>query len=401
MTFPMSRIRGAARPMCAALAALALLGAGRGAVAQPYAFIAAPAANPPVVHVVDLAGMALERSIGGVFDEPAAFALSPDRTRLYVSSWRSQAGVQTGFVIAIDTRLRQVVATRAVGQRQSRAIALSPDGAVVYAWALDLASGPQERRLVRLDAGTLAILDETALPQPDCRATLYNALAVHPDGRVMLLACESGLKWFDPATATVVDAPGPLWGSDVVGFSPAATEVYLTDERDPANGMQSRLTALDLASGIEQRFTYAIPVGQPVPQAGSRPRRVRWVQRPSDPPGAPAAIVLFGSGGPLAFAQLFGVSPWSELAQAPSPATRRIVGSAVVGASGAFPFGQVAATDDGTTLLVVGSATRKFDSATFAPVGPVLNLPGMAEGISDVALVPFPPDALFANGFEP
>lgn len=384
----------------ARLAACLVLACGS-AGAQPYAFVAAPGASPPVVHVVDVATMALERSIGGVFDEPAAFALSPDRTRLYVSSWRSQAGVQTGRVVAIDTRLRQVVASQVVGERQSRAIALSPDGSVVYAWALDLASGAQERRLVRLDAATLAIIDQTPLPQPDCRATLYNALAVHPDGRVLLLACESGLKWFDPATATLVDAPGTLWGSDLLGFSPTATEVYLTDERDPANSAQSRLTSLDLASGIEQRFAYAMPIGQPVPQTASRPRRVRLVQRPGDPPGEPAAITLFGPGGPLAFAQLFGTSPGSELVQAPSAATRRITGSAVVGSSGAFPNARMAITDDGTTVLVAGSATRKFDSTTFAPVGPVLNLAGLASGDGDVVLVPFPPDAVFANGFEP
>lgn len=369
--------------------------------AQPYAFIAAPGASPPVVHVVDVATMTLERSIGGVFDEPAAFALSPDRTRLYVSSWRSQAGVQTGRVVAIDTRLRQVVASQVVGEAQSRAIAVSPDGSVVYAWALVPFSGAQERRLVRLDAATLAVLGETPLPQPDCRATLPNALAVHPDGRVLLLACESGLKWFDPATASLVDAPGTLGGSDLVGYSPTGSEVYLTDERDPQNSAQSRLTSLDLASGIEQRFAYAVPVGQPVPSIASRPRRVRFVQRPGDPPGQPAAIVLFGPGGALAFAQIFGVASWSELAQPPSAATRRIVGSAVVGASGGFPDGQLVASDDGTTLLVVGGATRRFDATSFAPSGPVLALAGVTPGVGDAALVPFPPDAVFADGFEP
>lgn len=369
--------------------------------AQPYAFIAAPAASPPVVHVVDVATMTLERSIGGVFDEPAALVLSPDRTRLYVSSWRLQAGVQSGRVVAIDTRLRQVVASQVVGEAQSRAIALSPDGSVVYAWALDLASGAQERRLVRLDAATLAIIDETALPQPDCRATLYNALAVHPDGRVMVLACESGLKWFDPATATLVDAPGTLWGSDLVGFSPTGAEVYLADERDPANGGESRLTSLDLATGIAQRFAYAMPVGQPVPQSASRPRRVRFAQRPGDPPGQPVAISLFGAGGALQFAQLFALSPWSELVQAPSAATRRFTGSAVAGDGGAFPGGPMAITDDGMSVLVVGSATRRFDSTTLAAVGPVLNLSGLASGNGDVVLVPFPPDAVFADGFEP
>jgi DNA-binding beta-propeller fold protein YncE len=371
------------------------------AQAQPYAFIAAPGASPPVVHVVDVATMTLERSIGGVFDEPAAFALSPDRTRLFVSSWRVQANVQTGRVVAIDTRLRQVVASQSVGERQSRAIALSPDGSVVYAWALSLTSGPQERRLVRLDAATLAVIDETPLPQPDCTASGSNALAVHPDGRVLLVACGSGLKWFDPATATVVDAPGTLGGSDLVGFSPTAAEVYLTDERDPENAAQSRLTSLDLASGVEQRFAYQVPIGQPVPLSASRPRRVRYVQRPADPPGQPAAVVLFGPGGSLQFAQIFGVAPWSELLQGPSPATRRIVSSAVVGASGGFPDGQLVASDDGTTLLVAGGATRRFDAASFAPSGPVLTLAGVTPGVGDAVLVPFPPDAVFVDGFEP
>jgi DNA-binding beta-propeller fold protein YncE len=369
--------------------------------AQPYAFIAAPGASPPVVHVVDVATMTLERSIGGVFDEPAAFALSPDRTRLFVSSWRVQANVQTGRVVVIDTRLRQVVATQVVGEAQSRAIALSPDGSVVYAWALALSAGPQQRRLVQLDAATLTVIGDTTLPQPDCLATSSNALAVHPDGRVLLLACESGLKWFDPATATVVDAPGTLGGSNLVGFSPNATEVYLTDERGPENAQQSRLTSLDLASGVEQRFAYAVPIGQPVPLTASRPRRVRYVQRPGDPPGQPAAVVLFGPGGSLQFAQIFGVAPWPELLQGPSPTTRRIVSSAVVGASGGYPDGQLVASDDGTTLLVAGGATRRFDAASFAPSGPVLTLAGVTPGVGDAVLVPFPPDAVFADGFEP
>jgi hypothetical protein len=382
-------------------ACLLALAASPIAWAQPYAFVSAPTAAPPVVHVVDLATMTLERSIGGVGDDPAAFAISPDRSRLYVSSWRQIAGVQTGRVYVIDTRLRQVVGSQIVGERQSRAIAVSPDGTVVYAWALSLSSGPQERRLVRLNADTLAVIDDVALAQPDCPATLHNALAVHPDGRVLLLACNSGLKWFDPTTAAVVDAPGALGGSELVGFSPAATEVYLADERTPVNGAQSRLTSLDLATGIEQRFGYGMPIGQPTPLGASNPRRVLFVQRPGDPPGQPAALILFGPGGPLQFAQIFGVSSWAELVQAPALTTRRVLTSSVAGASGGYPEGLMAATDDGAWLFVAGSAARRFNSTTLAPDGPVLNLTGVSSGRIDVVMVPFPPDLLFAHGFEP
>jgi len=75
----------------------------------------------------------LEQSITGLGDEPSDMVLSPDRTRLFLSSWRLQSGgSQIGLIYAIDTRSRLVVAERELGENQARAIALSPDGSVVY-----------------------------------------------------------------------------------------------------------------------------------------------------------------------------------------------------------------------------------------------------------------------------
>ena len=366
--------------------------------AQPYAFISAPEGS--AVHVVNLADFSLEQSITGLGDEPSDMVLSPDRTRLYLSSWRLQSGgSQIGLIYAIDTRSRLVVAERELGENQARAIALSPDGSVVYAWAL---SGAEERALVRLDAQDLTVVDSTALPLPDCRNTLYNSMRVHSDGRVFLLGCASGVKWFDPATTLLEDVPGDVWGSELLGFSPDGSELYLADLRTPDNAAQSRLTSLDIATGQDQRFAYAMPLGDPYPQMASYPRRLLWVQRPADPLNEPTPVVLFGPGGALGFAQVFGLASWGELQQAPALGNRRILASEVVGDSAGYSQGPMAATDDGSRLIVTGgSGTRLFDSQTLAPMGNVLNLPGLGNGaLVDVEIAPFPPQRIFLNGFE-
>ena len=73
------------------------------------------------------------------------------------------------------------MAERELGEHQARAIALSPDGSVVYATDL---SGTEERALVRLDTQDLTVVDSTALPLPDCN-TLYNSMRVHSDGHLL------------------------------------------------------------------------------------------------------------------------------------------------------------------------------------------------------------------------
>ncbi len=366
--------------------------------AQPYAFISAPQGS--AVHVVNLADFSLEQSITGLADEPSDMVLSPDRTHLYLSSWRFQSGgSNVGLIYAIDTRSRRVVAERELGQHQARAIAMSPDGLVVYAWAL---TGTDERALVRLHAQDLTVIDSTALPLPDCRNTLYNSMRLHPDGRVFLLGCASGVKWFDPATGLLEDVPGDVWGSELLGFSPDGSELYLADLRTPVNAAQSRLTSLDIATGQDQRFAYAMPSGDPYPQMSSYPRRLLWVQRPADPLNEPAPIVLFGPGGALGFAQVFGLASWGELQQAPATGNRRILASEVVGDGAGYSQGPMVASDDGSRLIVTGgSGTRLFDSQTLAPVGNVLDLPGLGNGaLVDVEIAPFPPQWIFSSGFE-
>ncbi|MBL8273713.1 MAG: hypothetical protein JNJ74_07880, partial [Xanthomonadales bacterium] len=168
----------------------AMVTAGAGACPLAFVTTAGPGAGDDSVRVIDLSRMALVASIGGIGDEPSRMVANGDATRLWVSSYLpASVGVERrGMVYAIDTASRRVVGSVAVGNRQNRAIAISPDASRIYTFRQEGSAPNATIALAVLDAQTLATLADAALPVTECLQFVAD-IKVHPDGRIFVSGC--------------------------------------------------------------------------------------------------------------------------------------------------------------------------------------------------------------------
>jgi len=382
---------------CFAIGFLIVAVAGR-ALAQPYAFISVSGPSNRVVHVIDLETMAIETSIGDLGDEPARMVANVDRSLIWLSSWRDLPGPSSeGLVHLIDTRSRQVLATRVVGLSQNRTIALSPDESRVYTWKLELVNGVATIGVVVLDALTLAEITVVPITGPNC-PQFASQIAVGPDGRIVAAACADGLRIIDPITlAVTIGAPTPLSVSPVFGFSPDGGEVYV--RASGSVGVGTGLLAIDLATGIGTEFHWQVPDGSPGFPQGSGPTRMVVVQRPIDPPGDPTVFFTYNSAlgnTPVAWARSSDLAP-----PGPNPRMRRLIGRAALG-----PVSSLGAAIEGTVGLGarIGAIRRlRFDVTSTGDAvvadGEALSFAGISN-FTDIIIVPGPVDGIFSNGFE-
>jgi hypothetical protein len=386
------------RSILAAALLAPLLAAGP-AAAAPWAFVSTSGTGNAALRVLDLDTMAFEPPIAGVGDEPSKLAANADRTRLWLASWRfnGSTDAQRGMVYAIDTRLRAVVGAAEVGRRQNRALAVSPDGTRLYSWKETFDGTTVSFGVAVLDTASLAEIATVPLPVATCRDNAQDLLA-HPDGRVLLSGCTDGLRVLDPASlAVTVVAPTPFVGR-LVGLSPDGGEAYASTGAN-ANTLAgvTGLRAIRLADGQVTEFAWQLAAGSPNFPSNSRAFSMLAVQRPADPPGQPIHLFTWASAN--------GNAPvaWATPADLLPPATtRRLVGTATVG-----PVEAIAA--DASGMLALGArfgALQKLDlapatgSAPLAAIGAPLAVAGVAA-LTDLVIVPWAPDRVFANGFEP
>lgn len=379
--------------LCLTLACTALTA---GAAACPLAFVSTsgPGVGDDSVRVIDLSRMALVASIGGIGDEPSRMVANPNATRLWVSSYLpASVGVERrGMVYAIDTSLRRVVGAVAVGNRQNRAIALSPDASRVYTFRQEGSAPNATLALAVLDAQSLATVADAALPVTECLQSVAD-IKVHPDGRIFVSGCSDTIRAFDPVTLQASPvAPHPVTGGRMLGFSPNGAELYLPVGSATGSGTGTAIVAIDLATGTSNPVSWA-GGGAGFP-TGSQPIRMLTVQRPADAPGDPTVYFSYFSASgnsPVAHARA------SELSPPMGPPLRQLLGRTDVG-----PASVVGASADGRLGIGVRlGGARQLGFASTDPgvvivgTGPVLALPG-ASALSDIVI----DDGLYCDGYE-
>lgn len=368
------------------------------AVAAPHAFVSVSGPESQAVQVIDLATMTIDTTIAAVGDQPSRMVANADRSVIWLSSWRNLPGNNEGQVHRIDTRSRQVTASAAVGLRQNRTIALSPDASRVYTWKQAFINGVGSIGVAVLDATSLAEIAVVPIEGPSC-LQFASQIAVAPDGRIVAAGCADGLRIIDPSTLTVgIGAIPPLGSSPVLGFSPDGAEVYVA-AAGVIGGAGTGVRAIDLATGIGTDFHWALPPGSPNFAQNSGIARMVVVQAPLDPPGDPTVFFTYHSA--------FGVTPvaWARASDlAPSggaPRVRRLIGRALAG-----PSSSLGAAADGSVGL--GGRLGEMQSVVFEGTGstttiiadgPPMPLTGIAP-ISDIIVVSPVSDALFADGFD-
>lgn len=367
-----------------------------GAAACPLAFVSSsgPGAGEDSVRMIDLSRMALVASIGGVGDEPSRMVANADAARLWVSSFLpASVGVERrGMVYAIDTASRRVVGSVVVGNRQNRAIAISPDASRIYTFRQEGSAPEATIALAVLDAQTLAPLADAPLPVTECLQFVAD-IKVHPDGRIFVSGCSDTIRAFDPVTLQASPvAPHPVSGGRMLGFSPNGAELYLPVGAATGSGTGTGMVAIDLATGASNTVSWA-GGGAGFP-TGSQPIRMLSVQRPGDAPGDPTVYFSYFS--------TFGNSPVaharaSELSPPMGPPLRQLLGRTDVG-----PASVLGASTDGRLGLGVRlGGARLLSYASSDPgvvivgTGPVLALPG-ASALSDIVV----DDGLYCDGYE-
>jgi hypothetical protein len=369
------------------------------AAAAPFAFVSLSDPSLRAVRVVDLETMAIETTIGNVGDEPSRMVANADRTLIYLSSWADVPGLfNEGQVYVIDTRLRRVIASRAVGIKQNRSIALSPDGLRVYTWKLESVDGVTTIGVAVLDAITLAEIAVAPISGPSC-IQFASQIAVAPDGRIVAAGCDDGLRIIDPVTFAVsIGGLAARSSSPVYGFSPDGGEVYVAAAGTGAvSAGGTGVRAIDLTTGIGTDFFWQVPGGSPVFPNGSGAVRMVVVQRPDDLPGDPTVFFSYDSSfgnTPLAWARA------SDLAPPAGPRVRRMIGRAALG-----PASAVGASPDGSIGLGarLGGIRRLLFETPGAEVvaadGAILPFLGVGT-LTDVIVSPYLPDPLFQDNFE-
>ncbi|MBN8481337.1 MAG: hypothetical protein J0L88_07090 [Xanthomonadales bacterium] len=366
--------------------------------AAPHAFVSvATEPDARAVRVIDLATMTVETTIGNVGDEPGRMVANAARSQIWLSSWRYLPPLNEARVHRIDTALRQVVATAAVGIRQNRTIALSPDESRVYTWKQESVDGVDTIAVAVLDAMTLAEIAVVPISGPSC-LQFASQIAVAPDGRIVAAGCSDGLRIIDPLTLVVtIGATPPLSSSAILGFSPDGAEVYVSNASAASNG-NAGVRAIDLGTGVGSEFYWSVtgnPVGFP---QGSSAVRMIVVQRPADPPGDPTVFFAYDStwgNPPVAWARS------SDLAPAGGPRQRRLIGRASVG-----PASSLGASVDGTSGLgarMGGIRRVAFGAspgdAVVASDGDIITLAGVGP-LTDIIVLPPFVDRLFADDFD-
>ena len=372
----------------------AMVTAGAGACPLAFVTTAGPGAGDDSVRVIDLSRMALVASIGGIGEEPSRMVANGDATRLWVSSYLpTSVGVERrGMVYAIDTASRRVVGSVAVGNRQNRAIAISPDASRIYTFRQEGSAPNATIALAVLDAQTLATLADAALPVTECLQFVAD-IKVHPDGRIFVSGCTDTIRVFDPVTLQASPlAPHPVSGGRMLGFSPNGAELYLPVGSATGSGTGTGMVAIELATGASNTVSWG-GGGAGFP-TGSQAIRMLSVQRPQDAPGDPT--VYFGymsasGNSPVAHARA------SELSPPMGPPLRQLLGRTAVG-----PASVLGASVDGRIGLGVRlGGMRQLGFATADPNvvivgnGEILALPG-ASALSDIVI----DDGLYCDGFE-
>lgn len=361
------------------------------AVAAPHAFVSVQGQSE-AVQVIDLATMAIEMTIGNVGDEPNRMVANADRSMIWLASSRDLGATREGLVHRIDTRSRAVVASRAVGNRQIRSIALSPDAARVYTWKQQTNDGVTTIGVAVLDAMTLDEIAIVPITGPACVQSAGH-IGVSPDGRVVATGCADGMRIINPLThAVTLGSVTPVTASFVFGFSPDGAEVYVNSgSAVTGGGTGTGIRAIDLDTGVGTDFTWA-GGGAGFP-SNSAVSRMVVVQRPTDPPGDPSVFFTYASAfgnPPIAWARS------SDLAPATGPRLRQLLGRTNVGPATAFD-----GSPDGTVGLGgrIGGIQRIVLDGVPSADGPIVPLAGMAN-LSDIVIVPPVVDVLFADGFD-
>jgi DNA-binding beta-propeller fold protein YncE len=173
---------------------------------------------------------------------PADLAVSPDGSRVYVTSAAGQHGYEDVIVIAFDasTGRREAVArysTPGRAQDVAYAIGVSPDGSRVFVTG----EGAAQYLTLAYSADLSSRLWASAYRGPDGTTDVAHALAVSPDGTVVAVTgystgiqgrIEYGTVAYDAATGDLrwVARFGPAAGGDArdIVYRPDGAAVYVT-----------------------------------------------------------------------------------------------------------------------------------------------------------------------------
>ena len=363
------------------------------ALAQPHAFVSVSVPGNRAVRVIDLATMTIETSIGNVGDEPGRMVANADRSQIWLSSWRDASPQQEGLVYRIDTRLRQIAASRVIGNKTNRTIALSPDESRVYTWKRTFENDVAAIGVAVLDAMTLAELAVVSIEGPSC-LQFASEIAVAPDGRIVAGGCADGLRIIDPVTLAVsIGGVPPRSNTPVLGFSPDGAEVYVPTLAAASLG-NAGVHAIDLDTGVGNDF-YWQGIGPDFP-SGSIAVRMTVVQRATDLAGDPTVFFTYASASgnpPVAWARASDLVPTGA-----NPRQRRLLGRSNVGPASSFGAAMDASVGLGARIGGIRRLAFEFPGSDVPVVtdGEIILMAGVGPQ-TDIVI---PPAPLFADGFE-
>lgn len=238
------------------------------------------------VLVLDAAsGVELGRAVlaidDGGRDNPQGIAISPDGTRLAVSSGTAGGSV-TVYGASGNSLTFQLAYPMPLAQVAPLGVAFAPDGSRVYVAAADT-SGGAANTLRSFDPATGAEIDA------DTVELLPTAIAVHPAGDLVFVTNKnsSSVSMYNAVTGTVTRTETVGTSPTGIAYTPDGSRVYVVNQGS------NTLSVLDGASGVTLAGSpFAVGTGSPLAIAVNPAGTTAYVTRLTG--GSGASVVEVG-----------------------------------------------------------------------------------------------------------